>query len=557
MLSRITIRNLVIVKALDLALEPGMTALTGETGAGKSILIDALGLALGDKADTGMIRDGADKAEISVAFDLAEQPELLDWLDERDLSDDDHCLIRRVLSRNGRGRAYINGSPTPLATVRELGEQLIDIHGQHAHQSLLRPATQRQLLDGWGNLRNVVEETSTHFTAWRTLHDSHDTLASASRDRASRLDYLRFQLQELEELPCAPAEIAALEAEHARLSHAEQLLSGAGRVLNELAEDDPSLRGMLNRAGRTLDTLADIDPTLAESRDLIANAGIQVDEAVSVLRHYLDGIEMDPGRLAEIDDRLSRLHEAARKHRVGPEALASLRDRLRSEAVDLDEADDKLQQLAVERDAAEKRYRSAAEALSAARHTAANGLTQTITAGLQTLGMQGGRFAVMVTPDPERPGAAGIDRIRFEVAANPGQPAGALSEVASGGELSRISLAIQVATANCARVPTLIFDEVDVGIGGATAEIVGKLLRQLGAERQVLCVTHLPQVASQAHHQLRVQKRIDGETTETQIKPLARDDRIDEIARMLGGVAITEKTRRHADEMIDRAQTAD
>ena len=328
-------------------------------------------------------------------------------------------------------------------------------------------------------------------------------------------------------------------------------------MLNELAEDDPSLRGMLNQASRTLDTLSDIDPTLAETRELVATAGIQIDEATSVLRHYLDGIERDPARLAEIDEQLSRLHEAARKHRVLPERLETLRDQLRSEASALDDVDDNLQRLAAERDAAETAFRSAADALSAARQIAAERLTQTITASLQTLGMRGGRFAVIVTPDPGRPGATGIDRIRFEVAANPGQRAGSLSDVASGGELSRISLAIQVATANCARVPTLIFDEVDVGIGGATAEIVGKLLRQLGTERQVLCVTHLPQVASQAHQQLRVQKRIDGQTTETRIEPLAPDERIDEIARMLGGVAITEKTRRHADEMIDRAQAAD
>lgn len=557
MLSRITIRNLVIVKSLDLALESGMTTLTGETGAGKSILVDALGLALGDKADIGLIRDGADRAEVSVAFDLAAQPAVLAWLDERDLSDETQCLIRRVLNRNGRGRAYVNGSPTPLATVRELGEQLVDIHGQHAHQSLLRSATQRQLLDDWGGLRDAVEATSSDYAAWRRVQAEHEALAAATRDRATRLDYLRFQLQELDDLPCAPGEIAALEAEHARLAHAERLLGDAGQVLNALTEDDSPLRATLNGASRTLDTLAEIDPTLAEARGLVAGAEIQIDETVSILRRYLDGIEMDPARLAEIDEQLSRLHGAARKHGVTPDALEALREALRSEAAALDDADDSLQRLAAERDAAEKAYRTSADALSAARQAAADGLTQTVTASLQTLGMQGGRFAVKVTPDRAQAGATGIDRVCFEVAANPGQRPGALADVASGGELSRISLAIQVATANCARVPTLIFDEVDVGIGGATAEIVGQLLRQLGAERQVLCVTHLPQVASQAHHQLRVQKRTDGQTTETRIEPLATEERIDEIARMLGGVAITEKTRRHADEMIHRAQAAD
>lgn len=554
MLSRITIKNLVIVRSLDLEFTDGMTALTGETGAGKSILIDALGLALGDKADSGMIRDGADKAEISAAFDLAANSTGERWLDAHDLAADGECLVRRVLVRNGRSRAYINGSPAPVAMLRELGDLLIDIHGQHAHQSLVKSNAQRELLDEFAELRAQADQVAVLFDGWHALREQHAALLQASSDRANRLDYLHFQLEELDGVVCSAGELAELDAEQGRLAHAERLLGETSQVLSILDNEDASLLHSLNQAVHMLSDLGQLDSSLDEPRELLESAVIQIDEAASGLRHYQDGVELDPQRLQQIDERLGRLHDTARKHRVAPADLVDLQQQLRDEADLLDNADNQLVQLEQQLGDSEASYRKAAKRLSSARSRAAVKLGKTISERMQTLGMQGGQFQVACIAEPERPGRSGIDRIRFLVAANPGQKAGALADVASGGELSRISLAIQVATADCGVVPTLIFDEVDVGIGGAVAEIVGQLLRRLGQERRVLCVTHLPQVAAQAHQQLRVQKTTDGKTTETRIDPLDSGARIDEISRMLGGVDITEQTRRHADEMIQHAQ---
>ena len=556
MLSRITIRNLVIVRSLDLDLRRGMTALTGETGAGKSILIDALGLALGEKADSGMIRAGADQAEISVGFDLEDDSPALDWLAQHDLAADGECLLRRVLVRNGRNRAYINGIPTPQALLRELGDRLVDIHGQHAHQSLLHAAAQRQLLDAYAGLRAEVRELAQLYQSWRSTLDQLASLRQAGDDRASRLDYLSYQIRELEDVAIDCDDLADLEAEQARLAHAERLLGDSATVLAALDDDEPSIRSSLDHAGGVLTTLAELDPSLVEARDLLETAGIQIEEAVGVLRRYQDRVELDPERLQQVDAQLGGLHDAARKHRVDPDQLMDLLQRLRDEAQALANADHDLIRLQHAVDETEKAYLNAAARLSTARRKAAEALSGTVTASMQTLGMRGGRLRVACEADNQRPGPSGIDRVTFLVAANPGQPEAPLSDVASGGELSRISLAIQVATANCGSVPTLIFDEVDVGIGGEVAEIVGQLLRRLARDRQVLCVTHLPQVASQAHHQLRVHKMTDGKTTETGIDCLDEDARVDEVARMLGGVDITEQTRRHAQEMIERAQGA-
>ncbi|MCB1790865.1 MAG: DNA repair protein RecN [Gammaproteobacteria bacterium] len=554
MLSRIAIENLVIVRELDLGLGTGMTALTGETGAGKSILIDALGLALGDKTDNGMIRAGVDKAEINVAFDLPADSAVHAWLSEHDLDADGDCLLRRVLVRDGRSRAYINGTPSTQALLAELGALLVDIHGQHAHQSLQRGAAQRELLDAYAGLREPLREVAQRYREWRALADDQAALTAAAADRASRIDYLRFQLSEMEDGVPDADELTALDAEHDRLAHAERLLNESAGVLDQLSDGEPSLQQALQHALHVLGDLAAIDGTLNEAVDLLASAEIQIGEAASALRHYQDRVDLDPQRLQAIDDQLGRIHDLARKHRVEPEALGELHARLTEELQTLENADSNLASLARRLADSERDYRDAAATLSKARRRAAKTLSQTVTDSMQTLGMQGGTFRVTVDSDAQRAAAHGVDRVQFLVAANPGQTEAALADVASGGELSRISLAIQVATAGCGQVPTLIFDEVDVGIGGAVAEIVGQLLRTLGRERQVLCVTHLPQVASQAHQQLRVQKSSDGRTTETRIMPLDAASRIDEVARMLGGIAITEQTRRHASEMIEQAQ---
>ena len=556
MLNRITIENLVIVRSLDLQLDAGMTALTGETGAGKSILIDALGLVLGDKADSAMIRAGADRAEVSVAFDLQGDSPVHEWLAGHDLDADGECLMRRVLVRDGRSRAYINGTPSTQALLAEVGEMLVDIHGQHAHQSLMRAASQRELLDEYGGLRDSTHEIARRYRTWRDAVDRHKALTDAAADRAGRIDYLRFQLGEMEGMVPSVDELADLGAEHDRLAHAERLLGESTAVLELLSESDQSLQQSLQHAIHTIDELSTIDGTLNETLDLLNTADIQLSEAASALRHYQHRVDLDPERLHEIDQRLGGIHDLARKHRVEPASLGELYQRLGEELQTLEQADTNLAALEREVVEHERHFRDAAATLGRARRHAAQKLSRTVTDSMQTLGMQGGAFRVEVTADPQRCGTHGCDRVCFRVAANPGQPEAALIDVASGGELSRISLAIQVATAGCGSVPTLIFDEVDVGIGGAVAEIVGQLMRDLGRQRQVLCVTHLPQVASQAHQQLAVQKSSDGRSTETRVTVLDAQARIDEIARMLGGVSITEQTRRHAGEMIEQAQRA-
>ena len=554
MLNRINIHNLVIVRTLDLDLVQGMTALTGETGAGKSILIDALGLALGDKADNNMIRSGASKAEISVNFEIAPDSAIAAWLEQHDLASDGECLLRRVLVRDGRSRAYINGTPTPLALLKELGEMLVDIHGQHAHQSLLQPAAQRQLLDEYAGLRKTARNLALLFQTWRSASDEYEALQKAGEDRANRLDYLRFQINELDDLVCTPESLRELEAEHTRLAHAERLLNDSSSVLALLSENDPSLLESLNQAAKKLSELGVLDPKLGEAREMLETAGIQIEEVASELRHYQERVEIDPERLQRVDRQLGSLHDAARKHRVAPQELSGLLDTLRVEVEGLQQSDKRLLELERAAQEHEAAYFKAARKLGKARLKAAVVLSDTVSSSMQELGMQGGRFEIRCETHTDRPAAHGLDRVDFLVAANPGQPMASLAEVASGGELSRISLAVQVATVDCGEVPTLIFDEVDVGIGGAVAEIVGQLLRRLAGQRQVLCVTHLPQVASQAHQQLRVHKLSDGKTTETKIDPLDEKARVDEIARMLGGIDITQKTRRHANEMIQGAQ---
>ena len=378
MLSRITVSDLVIVRHLDLAFGPGMTALTGETGAGKSILIDALGLALGDKTDTGMIRNGADKAEISVSFEIGDSGTVVDWLRERDLFADGECLLRRVLVRGGRSRAYINGIPTTTAALRELGELLVDIHGQNAHQSLLKPRAQRELLDQYGGLTTQTSEVSRLFRQWQDLVAQHDRLHQAGEDRIKRLDYLRFQIDELDDLVCDPETLRSLDAEHARLAHAERLLTDSNRVLATLEDEEPTIRQALNDALSTLNDLAQLDSALDETRDLLEGASIQVDEAVASLRHYQDRVELDPERLQQIDQQLARLHDAARKHRTSPEELHGLLQQLRDEANSLEHADSELQQISERISASEAAYRAAAEKLSNGRRKAAKRLSATV-----------------------------------------------------------------------------------------------------------------------------------------------------------------------------------
>ncbi|MBK1724453.1 DNA repair protein RecN [Thiocystis violacea] len=555
MLTQLQVRDLAIVSQLELDCRPGMTALTGETGAGKSILIDALGLVLGDKADMSLIRSGAERAEILCEIDVGAAPAARDWLVGQGLDDDDLCVIRRLIVREGRSRAFINGRTASGAQLRDLGDLLVDIHGQHAHQSLLRANAQRDLLDAYGGHVDRAASTAAAFRAYRTLDQRLSELESASQDRAARLDLLRFQVQELGALGMSTDDIEQLDQEQRRLSHLGRLQETAGRAVQLLSEGEPSIADQLRIATSDLEEMAAIDPGLAESRDLLETAAIHIGEAATGLRHYLDGLELDPSALQDVEARVAQVHDLARKHRVFPVQLPELLAQRQAELQTLEQADIALDDLRERRAAAWQVFVGQAEHLTRDRQAAAERLAETVTEAMQQLGMAGGRFSIQIEPlAQDRIGASGLERIEFLVSANPGQPVQPLAKVASGGELSRISLAIQVATSECGSVPTLVFDEVDVGIGGGVAEIVGRLLRRLGESRQVLCVTHLPQVAAQAHQQLRVRKEaIDGQTY-TRIEPLDDHARVDEIARMLGGTEITAKTRDHASEMLGWAQ---
>ena len=551
MLTQIFIKDLAIVSALDLELTPGMTALTGETGAGKSILIDALGLALGDKADPGMIRAGCERAEITAGFDLSACPEALTWLADQGLDDGEDCLVRRLLVSAGRSRAFVNARPATGAQLQQLAELLVDIHGQHAHQSLLRPATQRDLLDAYGDHVPLAQSVA---DLNRTYRDSERLLRrveAEGADRAARLDLLRYQVGELEALGLSAEQIRDLDQEQLRLGSLGRLQEVSARLLMQFDEAEPCVSDTLRHAGSELTDIATIDPRLGPLLELVEGASIQVQEAAAGLRQYLTDLDLDPGQLAQVEARLGQVHDLARKYRCDPEALPqTLADR-QAELLDLEQADQSAEALSAARDVARDAFLHHAQALSAARSETAARLGETITGFMHQLGMGGGQFAVAITPlPPETAGPGGLDQIEFQVSANPGQPLAPLAKVASGGELSRIGLAIQVATAQCGKVPTLVFDEVDVGIGGGVAEIVGRLLRRLGDDRQVLCVTHLPQVAAQAHQHLKVSKQARDGQTYTQIQALDHPTRVEEIARMLGGTRITATTRAHADEML-------
>ncbi len=553
MLQHIHVKDLVIVRSLALDLAAGMTVLTGETGAGKSILIDALSLALGARADTGLVRNGSERAEVAAMFDLGDCPAVRNWLREHDLDDGDDCLLRRVLPTEGRSRCFINASPVPLSLARELGGLLVDIHGQHAHQSLLRRTSQRQLLDAFAGHPELLDESARAYHAYRQTLEELQQLRAAAQDRSSRIEFLRFQVQELDDAAPRSGELDALEEEQRRLANAEQLRGDTQALAELLYDADDAVQPALARAVDRLTELARVDHSLDETRSLLDSARIQVEEATAVLRDYADAVELDPNRLAEVDDRLGQLLTLARKHRLEADELASHHQGLRAELDRLSNADIELDKLETRLASRESAYAHCAEQLRVSRRKAAKRLARTISASMSQLGMSGGRFEIVLTElDGENAGAHGMDRIEFQVSANPGQPPGPLPKVASGGELSRISLAIQVATVGLGEVPTLIFDEVDVGIGGAVAEIVGQMLRAVGAERQVLVVTHLPQVAALGHRHLRVQKKHENQSTETQISELDGEARIQEVARMLGGIEITAQTRAHASEMIER-----
>ncbi len=555
MLQHILIKNLVIMRELALELEPGMTALTGETGAGKSILIDALGLVLGNKTDNSLIRAGADKAEIHAIFDLSYLPAAQQWLQTHELDADNECILRRTLTRQGRTRCFINGNPVPLRRLQELGIQLVEIHGQHEHQKLLKNSAQRTLLDAYAAHDTLLKEVQTLYNRHRQQNQRLDRLRQQADDRLQRMDYLQFQIDELELLALKDDEWAHLEKEQRLLANAEQTGADLATLQELLADGEQAVLTQLNQGLQAVQRLAQLHNNLQPASEMLDNAVIQIEESLLTLNEFSAQLEHDPQRLAKIDQRLGSIHELARKHRVHAEELPKLLLDLRKEIAQLENAEASLAELEQECAALQQQYRKKAAALSHSRKQAASRLSRTVTKTMQTLAMKGGHFSIAIQPSTRQQAAAhGLDQIEFLVSTNPGQEAAPLARVASGGELSRISLAIQVATSNCTNTATLIFDEVDSGIGGAVAETVGELLRKLGAARQILCVTHLPQVAAHAHGQLRVEKHHDGKTTETRITRLDPQQRIHELARMLGGSRISPKILGHAKELLQTIQ---
>lgn len=558
MLSQLTVINFAIVERVDLEFCDGMTVLTGETGAGKSVLIDALSLAVGERATVTNIRPGAKRADVSAVFEIRTQQAVKHWLETHHLEDlEDECILRRTVSQDGRSRAYINGRPVPVNTLRELGNLLVDIHGQHLHQSLLQNDTQRHLLDDFSEHAVLLQAVQHHFENWSNATHELDSLSGPRGDRQARLELLRYQANELKTLKLQEGEFDALSEEQRRLAHINELMTLGSTALQRLDGDGASAVVLnLQECVRDIEDMCRHNRDLEGVLSLLGDATIQVNEAVSELRSLVNGFEPDPQRLQAVDNRLSDTLDLARKHQVRANELATVLDGLDADIEKLTNSEARIETLKELLEESSGHYREAAADLHRSRVSAAAVLSRQVTEHLSHIGMSGSTFSVVVTSSPQgTPRPQGTDKIEFNVATNPGQPALSLARIVSGGELSRISLALQVVTVEGTGTPTVIFDEVDAGIGGAIAELVGHQMRTLGDRRQVLCVTHLAQVASQAHHHIQVAKHALCESIDTHFISLTGDARIDEIARMIGGVDITSRTLAHAKEMLTQVDT--
>ncbi|WP_175726766.1 DNA repair protein RecN [Burkholderia ambifaria] len=547
MLRHLSIRDFVIVAALDLEFDSGFTVFSGETGAGKSILIDALALALGERSDASVVRAGCGRADITAEFTPHDR--VARWLDEHAFDAEDTVMLRRVIDANGRSRAFINGTSATLAQLRELGEMLVDIHGQHAHQLLMRPDAQRELFDTHAGL---VADAANVARAWRVWRDATQAIdAAKAHERELQLEHekLAWQLAELDKLAPQPGEWDEVGSEHKRLSHSANLIAGVQGALNALSEADDAMLPQLGAIVSKLRNLADYDTALGDALASLEPAEIQLQEAVYSLSHYAQRLDLDPARLAQVEARLDALHTTARKFRLPPGTLHEEHAARRAQLAALDAAAD-LGALEAAQAKAWETYLTDAKHLSKARTQAAKALGTAVTAGMQELSMAGGSFEVALVPLADG-GPHGLEQVEFRVAGHPGVPLRPLAKVASGGELARISLALAVIASAASPTPTLIFDEVDTGIGGGVAEVVGRLLHQLGRDRQVLCVTHLPQVAARGDHHYQVAKGADDRGgTVSSVIPLDKASRVEEVARMLGGLEITATTRKHAKEML-------
>jgi len=555
MLSHIFVKNLAVVEHLSLDLTNGMTVITGETGAGKSMLIDALSLAFGERADNRAIRTGCDKAEISLNFDLAALPQVQAWLENNELDAEGDCITRRILVRDGRSKAYINGHPTPIGALKTLGDMMIDIHSQHAHQHLLKREQQLTLLDEFGQLQETVSDLTQCYKQHKILAEKIQALQNQATQETARMALIQYQIEELEALNLTPNEYADLTDEQLRLANADHLIRTHQAALTLLYDHDShAIHSQLSQVQHHLMDISDCDNSLSDTNKLINDALIAVSEARSNLREYGNSIDLDPQRLVWVEDRLAEIRTIARKHQVAVETIHAHMQTLKQEKNAFDHIADSIEQQQTAQKKAQHAYQKIADTLSQKRQQAAQRLSRRVTQAIKPLGMVHANFLIDIAITATF-SAKGQDQITFLVSTNKGQPPQALSKVVSGGELSRISLAIQVEAARYAKIPTLVFDEVDVGIGGGVAEIVGKLIRTLGENRQVICITHLPQVACQGHHHLMVTKSSDQHAAKTQITALSVNQRIQEVARMLGGLELTEQTIAHATEMLGLKNT--
>jgi DNA repair protein RecN (Recombination protein N) len=551
-LTHIQIRDFAIIDAVELELNAGLTVLTGETGAGKSILVDALLLAAGGRAGAEVVRHGCERAEVAATFSLQGNDAALEWLEEQAIEHEGECLLRRVVGSDGRSRAYVNGQSMPVQSLRQLGELLVDVHGQMEYQSLMRRAAQRALLDRNGGHEALLGQVAARFKELSALREERERMAAAANDREARLELLKYHLGELDALALQPHEFEELAAERQRLSQRGRLASGAREIVGLLREaEDANAEHAVARALSIARQLQELDGKLAPIAQLIDESLIALREGVEAVERYETELDADPNRQEWVEQRLADIEALARKHRVEPQALPQTQATLAAELASLASIEAPLQTMDARLAEATRLFNATCAKLSAARRKAAKELSERVSGLMQTLGMPGGKFQVDVQAlDQNAANQHGADEIEFLVTANPGQPPRPLAKVASGGELSRISLAIQVSAAQSDAQPCLVFDEVDAGVGGGVAEIVGRQLHALGERAQVLCVTHLPQVASQAHAHVRVTKLTDGKSTRTSLHTLTADERIEEIARMLGGVDITDKAREHAAEML-------
>lgn len=558
MLTSLQVRNFAIIDQVDVEFAAGMTVLTGETGAGKSILVDALALVLGERGSAGLVREGTDRAEITAEFDIREHSAARAWLSDQALDMDDDCVLRRVISADGRSRAFINGSASNLQSLQQLGELLLDIHGQHFHQSLAKREVQRNLLDHFGALTKESSSTATAYASWQALAAELQQLESVNADKTARLELLEFQIRELDALDLNDGELNALRGEREKLLNSGRIADGLANALQLAFEaEQHNAHALLARAQQALEPLAEYDARLASAAALLSESVIQVAEAADQLQQCAEDLDADPLRREWVEDRLDAIKTVARKHRVEATELGELQLGLRAELDKLQNAEQHSAELAAKTQKAEAEFRAAAKKLSAGRQQAAEKLARAVTQAMADLGMPGGVFDVRLAPRAQDAARGyGLEDVDYLISANPGQSPQPLAKIASGGELSRMSLAIQVIASDGSDIPTMIFDEVDSGVGGGVAEMVGRRLRELASARQVLCVTHLPQVASQAHHHLRVNKLTDGKSTRTTLTALRENERVEELARMLGGVKITERTREHAAEMLGQAGAA-